>query len=108
MTDLSLRDEIKAALSVAGSYCGECTFEPGDSGCPDCERVRGQYADAVIAKLRKSRRLIDPVVLARYRDLAADRRSAELLVVHARQWNEDTISVEELAKALRVDDDEDD
>jgi hypothetical protein len=45
----TLRDEIKAALSEAGAFCGECGFEPGDTGCPDCQRCHDMYATAVLA-----------------------------------------------------------
>ena len=37
------------ALSVAGAFCGECGFEPGDRGCPDCERTWTWYVDALRA-----------------------------------------------------------
>jgi hypothetical protein len=57
--DPTLRDEIKSVLSEAGAFCGECGFKPGDIGCPDCQRCHNMYADAVIAKLRATDRLID-------------------------------------------------
>lgn len=47
-TRLTLRAEILAALSAAGAFCGECGFEPGETGCADCVRVRDLYADAVM------------------------------------------------------------
>lgn len=31
------------ALSNAGAFCGDCGFEPGDRGCPDCERSWASY-----------------------------------------------------------------
>ncbi|MEU3432293.1 hypothetical protein [Streptomyces sp. NPDC006863] len=37
------------ALSDAGAFCGECGFEPGDRGCPDCERVWAGYVKALRA-----------------------------------------------------------
>ncbi|WP_050513177.1 hypothetical protein [Streptomyces sp. JS01] len=37
------------ALSAAGAFCGECGFEPGDRGCPDCERVWAGYVKALRA-----------------------------------------------------------
>ena len=44
----AVRAEVLSALSTAGAYCGGCGFEPGETGCPDCARVRGWYADAVM------------------------------------------------------------
>lgn len=52
LTDQQLaasRKEILAALSIAGAFCGECGFEPGEIGCSDCVRVREVYTDAVLA-----------------------------------------------------------
>ncbi|MFF3998615.1 hypothetical protein ACFYX8_35565 [Streptomyces cyaneofuscatus] len=37
------------ALSTAGAFCGECGFEPGDRGCPDCERCWARYVKALRA-----------------------------------------------------------
>ncbi|CAH9419589.1 hypothetical protein SGL43_06644 [Streptomyces globisporus] len=37
------------ALSTAGAFCGECGFEPGDRGCPDCERTWAGYVRALRA-----------------------------------------------------------
>ncbi|GGZ84185.1 hypothetical protein [Streptomyces rubiginosohelvolus] len=37
------------ALSTAGAFCGECGFEPGDRGCPDCERTWAGYVKALRA-----------------------------------------------------------
>lgn len=48
----ALREEIANALSVAGAYCGDCTFEPGDRGCTACERHWGWCADAMMPLLR--------------------------------------------------------
>jgi hypothetical protein len=50
MTDPApdLRERLVTALSKAGAFCGECDFEPGDVGCPDCQRAHGWYADAVL------------------------------------------------------------
>lgn len=31
-----LVEQMTQALSDAGAFCGECGFEPGDKGCPDC------------------------------------------------------------------------
>jgi hypothetical protein len=42
-----IRAEILAALSEAGAFCGDCGFEPGETGCPDCVRVRELYANAL-------------------------------------------------------------
>ncbi|MFE1321633.1 hypothetical protein [Kitasatospora phosalacinea] len=44
-----LRQRIAQALSAAGAFCGECGFEPGETGCPDCVRVRQMYTSAVLA-----------------------------------------------------------
>jgi hypothetical protein len=43
-----LTDRIAEALSIAGVFCGDCGFEPGDTGCPDCVRVRGLYVAALL------------------------------------------------------------
>lgn len=44
------RDETAIqALSTAGAFCGECGFEPGDRGCPGCERTWTWYVDALRA-----------------------------------------------------------
>ncbi|MFD3955849.1 MULTISPECIES: hypothetical protein [Streptomyces] len=37
------------ALSTAGAFCGECGFQPGDRGCPDCERCWAGYVKALRA-----------------------------------------------------------
>ncbi|MGW6288281.1 hypothetical protein [Streptomyces sp. NPDC055107] len=37
------------ALSVAGAFCGVCGFQPGDRGCPDCERCWAGYVKALRA-----------------------------------------------------------
>jgi hypothetical protein len=50
-----LRAEVLSALSTAGAYCGECGFQPGETGCPDCVRVRGWYADAVMPIIERLR-----------------------------------------------------
>ncbi|WP_035796390.1 hypothetical protein [Kitasatospora mediocidica] len=47
LADTRLREELLAALSTAGAFCGDCGFEPGEIGCSDCVRVREQYADAL-------------------------------------------------------------
>lgn len=48
-----LRERIKQALSNAGAFCGDdcCGFQPGDRGCPDCERHWERCADALIPVL---------------------------------------------------------
>ena len=43
-----LRDRLVTALSEAGAFCGECGFQPGDVGCPDCQRAHESYADAML------------------------------------------------------------
>ncbi|MFD5899085.1 hypothetical protein [Streptomyces sp. NPDC060366] len=43
---------IIAALSLAGAFCGECGFEPGDRGCPDCERCWARYVKEVLPIFR--------------------------------------------------------
>lgn len=47
--ETSLIDRIGAALSEAGAFCGECDFQLGETGCPDCVRVREMYAEALFA-----------------------------------------------------------
>lgn len=42
-------DEAMQALSNAGAQCGNCGDEPGDRNCPDCERCRERYVDALRA-----------------------------------------------------------
>lgn len=37
------------ALSDAGAFCGECGFEPGDRGCPDCESSWASYVKSLRA-----------------------------------------------------------
>ncbi|MFH9236112.1 hypothetical protein [Streptomyces globisporus] len=37
------------ALSDAGAFCGVCGFQPGDRGCPDCERCWAAYTKALRA-----------------------------------------------------------
>jgi hypothetical protein len=44
-----LRQQIAAALSEAGAFCGECGFQPGETGCPDCVRVRELYTEALLS-----------------------------------------------------------
>lgn len=43
-----LAEQIDQALSKAGAFCGECGFQPGEQGCPDCVRVRGWYVEGVL------------------------------------------------------------
>jgi hypothetical protein len=45
----ALADRIADALSEAGAFCGECGFEPGETGCPDCIRVREVYTAELLA-----------------------------------------------------------
>jgi hypothetical protein len=49
------REQVLAALSEAGAFCGECGFQPGETGCADCVRVREMYADAVMPILAQQR-----------------------------------------------------
>ena len=51
-----LRERIKQALSNAGAFCGDdcCAFQPGDRGCPDCERHWDRCADALMPVLTAS------------------------------------------------------
>lgn len=62
LAELELRNLIAYALSGAGSYCGDCDFEPGDRGkCADCERHWTWCADAlmpVFAELETSAALV--------------------------------------------------
>jgi hypothetical protein len=53
MTLYPEREQILAALSEAGAFCGECGFQPGEAGCADCVRVREMYADAVMPILER-------------------------------------------------------
>jgi hypothetical protein len=34
-------------LSDQGAQCGDCGDQPGDRICPDCERCRGWYVQAL-------------------------------------------------------------
>lgn len=40
-------DAAMQVLSEQGAQCGNCGDEPGDRNCPDCERCRGWYVDAL-------------------------------------------------------------
>lgn len=40
-------DRAMHALSNAGAFCGECGFEPGERGCPECERCWSEYVKAL-------------------------------------------------------------
>lgn len=51
----AIRAEITAALSTAGAFCGCCGFEPGETGCADCVRVRDVYADELMPILDRLR-----------------------------------------------------
>lgn len=46
--DQALRERITTTLSAAGAFCGNCGFQPGDRGCPDCERCWADYAAALL------------------------------------------------------------
>jgi hypothetical protein len=72
-----LRDRIAAALSTAGAFCGECGFEPGETGCPDCVRVREVYTDAVLAMMQPE--------LTAHNDLARARTTGRRLNYRAQQ-----------------------
>lgn len=52
------RAEILSALSAAGAFCGECGFQPGETGCADCVQVREMYADAVMPIVDRLRALV--------------------------------------------------
>jgi hypothetical protein len=55
---------IKNALSTAGAYCGDCSFEPGDRNkCGACERCLDWYAKAILPLLDTSAERV-PVILA--------------------------------------------
>ena len=58
------RAEIVAALSAAGAFCGECGFQPGETGCQDCVRVRDLYADAVMPIVERQSGAFAPTELA--------------------------------------------
>ncbi|QQM45105.1 hypothetical protein [Streptomyces liliifuscus] len=65
VTDAAIREQIKQALSGAGAFCGECGFEPGDRGCPDCERCYESNADALMPILRPADEEPEPQLMAR-------------------------------------------
>jgi hypothetical protein len=44
-----LHRQLSEALSEAGAFCGECGFQPGETGCTDCVRIREMYVDAVLS-----------------------------------------------------------
>lgn len=50
-----LSELVADALSKAGAFCGACGFEPGDRGCPDCERCWASYADALLPLFASAR-----------------------------------------------------
>lgn len=50
----ALRQQINEALRKAGAYCGNCNFEDDSETCPDCIKVRGWYADAVLPIVREA------------------------------------------------------
>ncbi|MFE9003182.1 hypothetical protein ACFYOY_13720 [Streptomyces sp. NPDC007875] len=50
--ETAIGDQITTALSKAGAFCGTCGFEPGDRGCPDCERCYSDYAAALLPIVR--------------------------------------------------------
>lgn len=52
-----LRGDIMRALDHAGAFCGDCHREPGDPwmDCPQCVRVIGNYADAVLGIVRTAK-----------------------------------------------------
>jgi hypothetical protein len=59
-----VRELIKNALSKAGAYCGQCSFEPGDRAkCRDCERCWDWYAEAIEPLLDTSAERV-PALLA--------------------------------------------
>jgi hypothetical protein len=64
----ALRQQIAAALSEAGAFCGECGFEPGETGCPDCVRVRELYTEALLDVVQP---LLDQQRAAGMREAAA-------------------------------------
>jgi hypothetical protein len=80
-----LADRIAAALSEAGAFCGECGFEPGETGCPDCVRVREQYTQALLAVVQSELDQRDTEIrrlraeLEQAREQAADRAPATLV-----------------------------
>lgn len=86
-----LREEILAALSAAGAFCGACGFEPGEIGCADCVRVRELYADA-IAPITD--RLTADLQQAQQQAAMGDRALRLLLhyaaEAHGRKWQYDT------------------
>jgi hypothetical protein len=89
-----LRDEIAQALSEAGAFCGECGFQPGETGCPDCVRVRHLYVEAVVgvvqprlnvrAKIRKLEAELDQLRA----HAAADRKAFRVLRRMMSAWEQ--------------------
>jgi hypothetical protein len=49
-TPMTADDLAMQALSDAGAFCGECGFQPGERGCPDCER----HYEWCVTALRKA------------------------------------------------------
>jgi hypothetical protein len=43
---MAARDCLADILHEQGAYCGLCDYESRD--CKDCERMLGQYADAIL------------------------------------------------------------
>lgn len=48
-TPMTADDLAMQALSDAGAFCGVCGFQPGERGCPDCERCWSSYVTALRA-----------------------------------------------------------
>jgi hypothetical protein len=53
-TTAALRQSIAQALSRAGSCCGQCGFQPGETGCPDCRRHWEMCADELLPVLAEA------------------------------------------------------
>jgi hypothetical protein len=68
-----LRGELIANLSQQGAWCGCCDF---DGDCSECDRVLGQYADAIL-----------PIIERHTAALAAERDRARDLAQRLEGWS---------------------
>lgn len=89
-----LRDRIAAALSVAGAFCGGCGFEPGETGCSDCVRVRGMYTDAELA-------VVQPELDRLQAELATAGQQLSAIAALAGRWDNALAVDKPYARALR-------
>lgn len=47
MSDTTIRDQLADVLRDEGIYCGDCDY--GSRDCPECGRMLGGFADAILA-----------------------------------------------------------